>query len=121
MRPISHGVVAWRDVNLAGGDICLVLSESASPQEPCQVFTQSFGADSPESGHEPVEQGVERVDAVDGVVVGLGLGEHDAQCLHGRRVCGRSVGDGVSSRLEPAVQRGDGAGLGDDAAPGRAC
>ena len=63
-----------------------------------------------------MEEGVERVDTVDGMVVRLRSGERDTQRLHGSGVGGGLVGDGDDTGRELAIQCGDGAALGQQAA-----
>lgn len=94
------------------GDVLLVLCARDAPSEPRQVLVQAFRAHATESADEPVEEGVERVDTVDGMVVRLRSGERDTQRLHGSGVGGGLVGDGDDTERELAIQCGEGAVLG---------
>ena len=46
------------------------------------------------------------VDAVDGMVIGLGASEYDAQCLHRAGIGCRLIGAGEGATRDPAVQCG---------------
>lgn len=59
-----------------------------------------------------MEEGVERIGPVDGVVVRLCLSERDAQGFHGSGVGGGLVCDCVGSACKLPAQRDDGAALG---------
>lgn len=64
----------------------------------------------------PSNREMKRIDAVDGMIAGLGAGECNTQRLHCTRICDGLVGDGVCSAGDLAIQRGQHAVLGDQVA-----
>lgn len=117
MVPVARHAGAGLGVDLTDDAIVPVVAERTPPQEPRQIALQVLRGYALESGEEPVEVRVERVDPVDAMRLRIHLLEHGSQCFHRTRIGGRLVGHNERALADAPGERFKGAPFGDDAAP----